>query len=233
MRYPLALQTAIPSGPRADRRPPAPLTTLPPRASGASTSIKGRAASATTPAIPTSSTPSQPATATAPSQGQGMRIKSAASAANALSSAQQHNARLDRGGSMTISGAAGTSGSRSGTPALGGTSTPIAGTPVKEDTNTAPKAQPAAGQSGTSAPVSSQPPTPRETAAEQGRDGRGRPDANGASRPPAPSQDSKPRGLLDRLGAAGGSAQPSNADVSIVSQTNVCRVSMSSELIRV
>ena len=119
---------------------------------------------------------------------------------------------------MTISGAAGNSGSRSGTPALGGASTPTAGTPVKEETNTAPKAPPAAGQSSISAPTSSQPPTPRETAAEQARDGRGRPDSNGSSRPPVSSQDSKPRGLLDRLGAAGGSTQPSNADVSPASQ---------------
>lgn len=89
-------QPALPSGPKADRRQPPPLSSLPARAvpSGGTTSIKGRAASSAT-----------PDTATGGSS-QGLRIKSAASVASALSSAHQHNARQDRSTS-----------SRGGTPA--------------------------------------------------------------------------------------------------------------------
>lgn len=80
-------QPTVPSGPRSDRAPPAPIHTLPNRPS--ETSIKGRAS------------PLEP--------GQGLRIKSAASAASALSSAQQHNARLHRSSGSEGPGSAGPS----------------------------------------------------------------------------------------------------------------------------
>ena len=79
-------QPTVPSGPKADRSVPAPLSALPPRPSSGSTSIKGRAQAP------------KPGQGQPQVQGQvqGLRIKSAASAMSALSSAQEHNARLDK-----------------------------------------------------------------------------------------------------------------------------------------